>query len=126
MMVEAEATDNVISLIDGGAQAPTEAIVAEGLEAAKPFIARLCTAQQELAAKAAKPTGDFPVFPAYQDDVFAAVEAAAAEKLSAGADHRRQAGARRARPTRSRSRSSSRSPRTSRVARRNSAPRSAR
>src|SRR6478735_3427609 len=83
MMVEAEATDNVISLIDGGAQAPTEAIVAEGLEAAKPFIARLCTAQQQLAVKAAKPTGEFPVFPAYQDDVFAAVEAAAAEKLSA-------------------------------------------
>ena len=49
MMVEAEATDNVIELIDGGAQAPTEGVVAEGLEAAKPFIAALCTAQQELA-----------------------------------------------------------------------------
>src|SRR6202171_2456830 len=30
MMVEAEATENVLELIDGGAQAPTEAIVAEG------------------------------------------------------------------------------------------------
>nr|HRC51539.1 polyribonucleotide nucleotidyltransferase [Gordonia sp. (in: high G+C Gram-positive bacteria)] len=39
MMVEAEATDNVLELIAGGAQAPTEEIVAEGLEAAKPFIA---------------------------------------------------------------------------------------
>ncbi|MCL2532853.1 MAG: polyribonucleotide nucleotidyltransferase [Nocardiaceae bacterium] len=83
MMVEAEATENVISLIDGGAQAPTEAIVAEGLEAAKPFIASLCAAQQSLAEKAAKPTGEYPVFPAYQDDVYAAVEAAATEKLSA-------------------------------------------
>lgn len=83
MMVEAEATENVISLIDGGAQAPTEAIVAEGLEAAKPFIARLCAAQQALAEKAAKPTGEYPVFPAYQADVYAAVEAAATEKLTA-------------------------------------------
>ncbi len=39
MMVEAEATENVIELVAGGAQAPTEAVVAEGLEAAKPFIA---------------------------------------------------------------------------------------
>lgn len=83
MMVEAEATENVISLIDGGAQAPTEAIVAEGLEAAKPFIASLCAAQQALAEKAAKPTGEYPLFPAYQADVYAAVEAAATEKLSA-------------------------------------------
>ncbi|CRK53206.1 polynucleotide phosphorylase (PNPase) [Rhodococcus sp. RD6.2] len=83
MMVEAEATDNVIALIDGGAQAPTEAIVAQGLEAAKPFIARLCEAQQALAAASSKPTGEYPVFPAYQADVYAAVEAAATEKLSA-------------------------------------------
>ncbi|UYP20581.1 polyribonucleotide nucleotidyltransferase [Rhodococcus sp. Z13] len=82
MMVEAEATENVIALVEGGAQAPTEAVVAEGLEAAKPFIARLCIAQQQLAAAAAKPTGEFPLFPAYQDDVYAAVEAAAADKLA--------------------------------------------
>ncbi|MBS9372664.1 polyribonucleotide nucleotidyltransferase [Rhodococcus sp. B50] len=82
MMVEAEATENVIALVEGGAQAPTETIVAEGLEAAKPFIARLCVAQQQLAAASAKPTGDFPLFPAYQDDVYAAVEAAASEKLA--------------------------------------------
>jgi len=82
MMVEAEATDNVIELVDGGAQAPTEAIVAEGLEAAKPFIKSLCEAQQQLAAAAAKETGEFSLFPAYQDDAFAAVEAAASAKLS--------------------------------------------
>ncbi len=82
MMVEAEATDNVIALVEGGAQAPTETVVAEGLEAAKPFIARLCIAQQQLATAAAKPTGDFPLFPPYQDDVYAAVEAAASAKLA--------------------------------------------
>ncbi|WP_100484669.1 polyribonucleotide nucleotidyltransferase [Mycobacteroides abscessus] len=82
MMVEAEATDNVIALIDGGAGAPTETVVAEGLEAAKPFIAALCTAQEELAGSAAKPTGEFPLFLDYQDDVYAAVAAVATEPLS--------------------------------------------
>ncbi|EUA34338.1 3' exoribonuclease, domain 1 family protein [Mycobacterium xenopi 3993] len=46
MMVEAEATENAVELIAGGAQAPTETVVAEGLEAAKPFIATLCAASR--------------------------------------------------------------------------------
>src|ERR1700754_4888227 len=82
MMVEAEATDNVIELIAGGAGAPTESVVAEGLEAAKPFIAALCAAQQELADKAAKPTAEYPVFPDYQDDVFYAVSSVATDELA--------------------------------------------
>src|SRR5271163_1998731 len=83
MMVEAEATDKVIELIAGGAQAPTEAVVAQGLEAAKPFIAALCAAQQELADAAAKPTGEYPVFPDYGDDVYYSVSSVATEQLSA-------------------------------------------
>jgi polyribonucleotide nucleotidyltransferase len=86
MMVEAEATDNVIELIDGGAQAPTEGVVAEGLEAAKPFIAALCTAQQELAdatGKSGKPAADFPVFPDYGDDVYYSVASVATDELAA-------------------------------------------
>ncbi|MCY0904693.1 polyribonucleotide nucleotidyltransferase [Arthrobacter sp. H14-L1] len=83
MMVEAEATDNSWKLIkEEGATAPTEEIVSEGLEAAKPFIKALCEAQADLAARAAKPTAQFPVFLDYQDDVFAAVENAAAAKLT--------------------------------------------
>ncbi len=74
MMVEAEATDRTIELIAGGATAPTEEVVAAGLDAAKPFIKVLCETQQELAAAAAKPTADFPVFLDYQDDVYDAVE----------------------------------------------------
>ncbi|MGH2875627.1 MAG: polyribonucleotide nucleotidyltransferase, partial [Solirubrobacteraceae bacterium] len=73
MMVEAEATEESVALIAGGATKPTEEVVAEGLEAAKPFIAELCRAQAELADKAAKPTAQFPVFLDYQDDVLAAV-----------------------------------------------------
>ena len=83
MMVEAEATDKVIELIAGGATAPTESVVAEGLEAAKPFIAALCDAQKELAARAAKPVADYPLFPDYQDDVYAAVSSAAGDDLAA-------------------------------------------
>ena len=83
MMVEAEATENVIELVEGGAQAPTESVVAEGLEAAKPFIAALCTAQQELADAAAKPTGDYPVFPEYGDDVYYSVASVATDELAA-------------------------------------------
>ena len=86
MMVEAEATENVIELVEGGAQAPTESIVAQGLEATKPFIAALCTAQQELAdatGKSAKPTGDYPVFPEYGDDVYYSVSSVATDELAA-------------------------------------------
>ena len=82
MMVEAEATAKTIELVKGGAAAPTEAVVAEGLEAAKPFIKILCEAQLELAKVAAKPTAEFPVFLDYQDDVFAAVEAEAKKSLA--------------------------------------------
>jgi polyribonucleotide nucleotidyltransferase len=82
MMVEAEATEGAIALIEGGATRPTEEIVAEGLEAAKPFIAELCRAQAELAAKAAKPTAEFPVFLDYQDDVLEAVTAEVSEPLA--------------------------------------------
>ncbi len=73
MMVEAEATDDSFNLISEGAQAPTESVVAEGLEAAKPFLKALCEAQVELAKKSAKEVKDFPRFLDYQDDVLEAV-----------------------------------------------------
>jgi polyribonucleotide nucleotidyltransferase len=82
MMVEAEATEATFELIQGGAQAPTEDIVAEGLEAAKGFIRTLCEAQQSLAAEAAKPVQDYPVFLDYTDDIYAAVEKAAGARIS--------------------------------------------
>lgn len=82
MMVEAEATDKVIELVEGGAQAPTETVVAQGLEAAKPFIDVLCTAQQELADAAAKPVGEYPTFPDYGDDVYYSVASVATDELA--------------------------------------------
>ncbi len=82
MMVEAEAAEQTIQLISEGATAPTEGVVADGLEAAKPFIRSLCVAQQQLAEVAAKPTADYPLFPAYQPDVLEAVTEAAEQELS--------------------------------------------
>src|SRR5215471_15071901 len=57
MMVEAESTPETLKLLadaGSGAVAPTEDTVAEGLEAAKPFIRALCEAQQQLADQAAQ------------------------------------------------------------------------
>ncbi len=82
MMVEAEATDSTAALVAGGAQAPTEEVVAGGLEAAKPFIRTLCEAQQRLHDSAGRATGDFPTFPAYQPDVLDAVRETAADELA--------------------------------------------
>ncbi|MDR7253657.1 polyribonucleotide nucleotidyltransferase [Nocardioides sp. BE266] len=96
MMVEAEAPEDTIALIQGGAQAPTEEVVAGGLDAAKPFIKQLCEAQSQLAAEAAKPVEDFPIFLDYEDDVYAAVEAesgqAAAELFGVGGKRERVLG----------------------------------
>jgi len=82
MMVEAEATANTFGLVRDGATAPTEEVVAQGLEASKAFIKILCEAQLKVAAGAAKATADFPVFLEYQDDVYAAVSAAVSTELA--------------------------------------------
>jgi polyribonucleotide nucleotidyltransferase len=83
MMVEAEATSNTIELIKGGATAPTEEVVAQGLEASKKFIKILCDAQAELAAKSTKETREFALYPEYQADAFGAVEGAVSGELAA-------------------------------------------
>ncbi|GAB3858509.1 polyribonucleotide nucleotidyltransferase [Nocardioides maradonensis] len=81
MMVEAEAPEATYELIQAGAGAPTEEVVAGGLDAAKPFIKQLCEAQAELANVAAKPVQEFPIFLDYQDDVYEAVEAAVGQDV---------------------------------------------
>ncbi|HEV7649697.1 MAG TPA: polyribonucleotide nucleotidyltransferase, partial [Actinophytocola sp.] len=82
MMVEAEATPNVLDLIADGAVAPTEEVVAQGLEASKPFIKVLCEAQARLAEVAAKETREYPTYPAYQPDALEAVTAAVSDELA--------------------------------------------
>ena len=93
MMVEAESTPETLKLLadaGGGAVAPTEDTVAEGLEAAKPFIKILCEAQQRLAQDAeprrkAEParlrTAEYPVFVDYTEDVYDAVAREVSDEL---------------------------------------------
>ncbi|WP_426566557.1 polyribonucleotide nucleotidyltransferase [Angustibacter sp. McL0619] len=82
MMVEAEATENAWPLIKGeNAQAPTEEVVAQGLEASKPFIAELVRAQADLASRATNTPLEFPTFPDYADDAYTAVEQATSADL---------------------------------------------
>jgi len=82
MMVEAESTEATWDLVQSGVQAPTEEIVAGGLDAAKVFIKQLCEAQSELAAAAAKPVQEFPVFLDFADDAYEAVSEIASADLA--------------------------------------------
>ena len=81
-MVEAESTQQTWDLVRAGKTAPTEQVVASGLEAAKPFIKILCDAQAELAAQFPKDTAEFPIFLDYNEDVYAALAEHASDKLS--------------------------------------------
>src|SRR5690554_6523908 len=74
MMVEAESTTSTWDLVRSGRTAPTEEVVATGLEASKPFIKTLCEAQQRLADAAAKPPVTYPLYHDYTDEAYAAVE----------------------------------------------------
>jgi polyribonucleotide nucleotidyltransferase len=92
MMVEAESTPETLKLLadseSSGAVAPDEETVAEGLEAAKPFIAALCEAQRIVAAEAAEAgispagTAEFPVFLDYGEDVYEAVANTVSDELA--------------------------------------------
>jgi polyribonucleotide nucleotidyltransferase len=88
MMVEAESTPETLKLLAdeaSGAVAPTEETVAEGLEAAKPFIRVLCEAQQRLAAEVAgdgAAATEYPVFIDYAEDVYEAVAREVTDELS--------------------------------------------
>ena len=81
MMVEAEATEGSWELIRSGAPKPDEAMVAAGLEAAKPFIRALVEAQEKLAAQSAKDVQDYPIFLDYSQEVYDVVAGLAYDEL---------------------------------------------
>jgi polyribonucleotide nucleotidyltransferase len=99
MMVEAESTPETLKLIadtESGAVAPTEDTVAEGLEAAKPFLRVLIEAQQRLADQAdTTASAEYPVFIDYGEDVYEAVAREVsdelAQALTIAAKHEREA-----------------------------------
>jgi polyribonucleotide nucleotidyltransferase len=81
MMVEAEATEHSWDLIKAGATKPSEEIVAQGLEASKPFIKELVAAQNVVASTAAKEIQAYPVFPAYSQETYDFVAGRAYDQL---------------------------------------------
>jgi polyribonucleotide nucleotidyltransferase len=85
MMVEAESTASTLRLIAdeaSGAVRPTEETVAEGLEAAKPFIRALCEGQLRVAEHAAKEAAEYPLFADYQQDVYDALAGEISDELA--------------------------------------------
>jgi polyribonucleotide nucleotidyltransferase len=75
LMIEGEAPDTTWGLLEGGrGTAPTEPVVAEGLEAAKRAIDELIEAQLELVAQADVKPKPFEPRPLYGQDTWAAAE----------------------------------------------------
>ena len=69
VMVEAGATDNAFNKIDEGSAAPSENIVADGIDMSKEFISKLIEAQKELVAKRDVPEIDWPIVEDYSEEL---------------------------------------------------------
>ena len=69
VMVEAGATDNAFAKIDEGSAAPSENIVADGIDMSKEFISKLIEAQKELVAKRDVPEIDWPIIEDYPEEL---------------------------------------------------------
>ena len=69
VMVEAGATDNAFNKIDEGSAAPSENIVADGIDMSKEFISKLIEAQKELVSKRDVPEIDWPIIEDYSEEL---------------------------------------------------------
>ena len=76
LMVEAEATEHAIGLMEDGAPKPTEEALGLALELAKPHIATACQLQQALVREAGVGPREYPLFADYGEDVAGIVRGA--------------------------------------------------
>ena len=83
VMVEAGATDNAFAKIDEGSAAPSENIVADGIDMSKEFIAKLIEAQKELVAKRDIPEIDWPIIEDYSEELKSQISEAFASDIEA-------------------------------------------
>ena len=83
LMIEGEAPDSTWQLLEGGedATAPTEEVVAEGLEAAKLAIGEMIDFQLELIREIGVEPKEWTPRPLYSDETFEAVSAFAKSRL---------------------------------------------
>ncbi|MDQ3990772.1 MAG: polyribonucleotide nucleotidyltransferase, partial [Actinomycetota bacterium] len=81
LMVEAEAPEGAFERIHSDGNAPTEDVVAQGLEEARRYIGEMCELQMELVEKAGVTRGEFAPYVDYEDEVVSAVDAFAGERI---------------------------------------------
>ena len=83
LMIEGEAPDETWPLLAAGegATAPTEEIVAQGLERAKEVITEIIGLQEEFLAEVGVKPSDFEPHPLYQQDLWDALESFAKDKV---------------------------------------------
>ena len=74
VMVEAGASDDAFSKIDEGSKAPTEDVVADGIDASKEYIAELIKAQDELVSQNDVPSIDWPSVEDFSKDLKSKIE----------------------------------------------------
>ncbi len=82
LMIEGEAPEGTWDLLAGGAAAPTEEAVADGLEAAKRAIAEQVDAQRAFVDEAGVKEQEWTPRPLYGDDVYEIVSGFAADRLA--------------------------------------------
>ena len=69
VMVEAGASDDAFAKIDNGSTAPSENIVADGIDLSKEYISKLIEAQKELVSKRDIPVVDWPIVEDYPEEL---------------------------------------------------------
>ena len=69
VMVEAGASDDAFEKIDNGSTAPSENIVADGIDLSKEYISKLIEAQKELVSKRDIPVVDWPIVEDYPEEL---------------------------------------------------------
>ncbi len=82
LMIEGEAPDNTWALLASGAKAPTEEVVAEGLEAAKVAIGELIDFQKEFVDQVGVTEQAWEPRPLFGDDLYEIVSAFAKDRLA--------------------------------------------
>jgi polyribonucleotide nucleotidyltransferase len=82
LMIEGEAPEGTWDLLAGGASAPTEEAVADGLEAAKRAIAEQVDVQRAFVDEAGVKEREWTPRPLYGDDVYEIVSGFAADRLA--------------------------------------------
>src|SRR5207248_584973 len=82
LMIEGEATDEAWRLIEEGAQAPSEELVAEGLEVAKEAIGEIVDFQNEFLREMGAEPKPFEPKPMYGEDVWHDVDEFTRDRLA--------------------------------------------